>query len=240
MPNYCTNRVQVSGPTDEVAVFRAACFRTIEDEFCFDFESIAPMPTALKNAPDDPDARHSTSLLRFLAGHELDWSDVYHIRQAQNLNSADLPTSDAARDYLAANPKIADAGKHGMEMTAAHGAMNWYEWRRRFWGTKWNACETGITSEQPLDFLFDTAWGPPLPLLLAASRMYPTLTFNCIFIEESMDFGGERRYQGGITLFEFDDSGTDAIYAKVYGCERELADDDDDDPEPCAPDDELG
>jgi hypothetical protein len=85
MPNYCVNRVQISGPTDEVALFRAAGFRTIEDEFCFDFESIAPMPAALKDASDNPDVEQGTSLLRFREAQELDWTDVLHIRHALNL-----------------------------------------------------------------------------------------------------------------------------------------------------------
>lgn len=74
-----------------------------------------------------------------------------------------------------------------------------YEWCIENWGTKWNACDV-IMPEQPADgdgsdFLevvinFQTAWSPPLPVILAASEKFPELAFALKYFECGVGFNG--------------------------------------------------
>lgn len=43
---------------------------------------------------------------------------------------------------------------------------NWYNWRVRYWGTKWGAydCVTHVGKTQII-FEFQTAWSPPIPII---------------------------------------------------------------------------
>lgn len=61
------------------------------------------------------------------------------------------------------------------------------------WGTKWDlaheeAFQRTDTGEAVI--LFDTAWSPPLEWTLAASSLYPTLTFTLAYDEPGVSFAG--------------------------------------------------
>ena len=57
-----------------------------------------------------------------------------------------------------------------------HGAPTWYEWRNRYWGTKWNVCDKGL-SEGPHEIRFTTAWSPVYAIAGALSEKYPGVLF---------------------------------------------------------------
>jgi hypothetical protein len=48
------------------------------------------------------------------------------------------------------------------EFKEKFGTDNWYNWCLDNWGTKWNACESYLTSndEDGIEINFETAWGP--------------------------------------------------------------------------------
>lgn len=56
-----------------------------------------------------------------------------------------------------------------------YGALDWYEWNCRNWGTKWNACDTFVqeTEDGMAEIRFDTAWCVPYPILTDICRMFP-------------------------------------------------------------------
>jgi hypothetical protein len=75
-----------------------------------------------------------------------------------------------------------------------------YEWCKQNWGTKWDAYEitrdcdakditddvSSDTDECSVSYSFKTAWSAPYPVLLAASRAFPTLTFEAFSYERGM------------------------------------------------------
>jgi hypothetical protein len=127
---------------------------------------------------------------------------------------------DSVRTYLDARPEVADGGRLGLQRIEEFGAIDRYHWNLRNWGTKWNSCGTSITTEEPLEFLIDTVWGPPLPVMVKASTQFPALTFTCYFIGKGTNFAGYRLYQGGETSSQSDSDASDGMYSKVYGSER--------------------
>lgn len=82
---------------------------------------------------------------------------------------------------------------------------DWYSWRVRNWGTKWD-WEMKITDEiekgdkTALVMLGVSAWGPPIEGMQAIAHMFPTLTFSLSFDEPGMCFHGELNIKGSEIL----------------------------------------
>ena len=50
----------------------------------------------------------------------------------------------------------------------------WYDWRNKYWGTKWEACDIEITQDDEdfLEVTFNTAWSPPEPIVHVLRSKY--------------------------------------------------------------------
>lgn len=57
--------------------------------------------------------------------------------------------------------------KNPDEMIKKYGHPDWYMWRNAYWGTKWNARNSGFEIESPTSISahFDTPYSPPLPVI---------------------------------------------------------------------------
>lgn len=81
-----------------------------------------------------------------------------------------------------------------------YGYADWYDWEYANWGTKWGDCETHMTSERVVkadddqysncEFVFDSAWGTPVELIIRISTLYPELWFGVTYEETGMMFAG--------------------------------------------------
>lgn len=80
-----------------------------------------------------------------------------------------------------------DKGNSHLEHTEENKWFDWYKWRCSYWGTKWNACYTHITTNDEVSF--DTAWCEPVKVFEALSKRYP---------EEKLEV--EAFYEGGIKV----------------------------------------
>lgn len=73
-----------------------------------------------------------------------------------------------------------------------------YEWCNANWGTKWDAYDFGQTEEEihpewkefAVTFHFSTAWAPPKPVIEAAAKRWPNLTFDLRYFEGGSGFNG--------------------------------------------------
>jgi len=75
-----------------------------------------------------------------------------------------------------------------------------YDWERENWGCKWGACEVRLFKRKagdPLEYAFETPWGPPEEFLDKVAEMYPELDFHLNFSEEGMCFEGRYVYENG-------------------------------------------
>ena len=85
-----------------------------------------------------------------------------------------------------------------MRLTAGQDGDLWYEWRLQYWGTKWQPQGVHIEEEKSDDqdstrrvkMVFDTAWSPPKPIIVAASQLFPTLDFELRYFEAGCGFNG--------------------------------------------------
>lgn len=92
----------------------------------------------------------------------------------------ELQSWSKARDAMVA--------KHGKFDGYNHGG---YEWCQATWGTKWNASDVARRDYNGQTCVtFQTAWGPPRPVIAALHRKFPRVRFCLEFFEMGCAFAG--------------------------------------------------
>lgn len=227
MPNHVTNIMTVSGPAEKMADLKAVWFNQEAPDggkhsldypdVSVDFNRLMPMPEdldiaagssvtaamqwlTLKNdwllSGKEMAERGYVSKLKEYTGELLDWQ---------------TDTVGRLKEVVAATPGLLE--KIGLDRRYleqirnninAYGAPTWYEWRRRKWGTKWNAYSQYLAewSDTSFRILFDTAWTPPEPLFVLLSECFPELDMQVRYIDEGGGFAGTFTASGGV----FDDA----------------------------------
>jgi len=69
--------------------------------------------------------------------------------------------------------------KQNKKPESKKGMPSWYEWSVQNWGTKWNCSEASLESTNPVTIRFDTAWSPPVPVIVALGAMFPKVSLHC-------------------------------------------------------------
>lgn len=110
--------------------------------------------------------------------------------------------------YPVDHPLRAEHEARVAAMAKKHGSGTAYDFHCDQWGTKWNACDgeldtivrrinkawptdKGISTSSTMHscvYRFNTAWSPPMPVIGAASKAWPTLTFELDCEEEANMF----------------------------------------------------
>ena len=71
-----------------------------------------------------------------------------------------------------------------------------YEWCVSNWGTKWGIYDANLVASKlegkkgKLQYVCQSAWSPPLPVILAMSDKFPTLKFSLKYYECGAQFKG--------------------------------------------------
>jgi hypothetical protein len=119
------------------------------------------------------------------------------------------------------------------EKGRASSMPDWYEWRVKYWGTKWDVKEEGGTflmkdKNEPAPISsttmtidngkfavsYMTAWGPPAEGIREISKRNPTLMFKLIYAEFGHGSAGTVVYLNGLPV-SFEEGDPDE-YAKRY------------------------
>ena len=78
-----------------------------------------------------------------------------------------------------------ELGKKYLSNTQKYGYPTWFEWRKEYWGTKWNARNVNIREDSGKQFIeFDTAWTLPLDIFFKLSSHFPGITFVVLSVHE--------------------------------------------------------
>ena len=153
MPNWTTTRMVVH--TDDVR-------KLTNDRGDVDFELFRPMPDDLylvegsytHAAIDAARARRHGDPERM--ERVVDEIGLDRLASGIDLGADGHPRVVSDLDGLC------DAGDAYLENERRYGAINWYGWRTRNWGTKWNACETTVEPHGDSAIVqFLTAWDAP-------------------------------------------------------------------------------
>ena len=87
---------------------------------------------------------------------------------------------------------------------------DWYSWRVRNWGTKWDIdADADRINSKSATFGFNSAWSPPSKGIQAVSKLFPKLTFVLAYDEPGMGFDGEVTFKAGVIVEEDYNQGGD-------------------------------
>jgi|GEM_PF-607275 len=241
MPNWVKNKVIVGQPKyiDEIRAAHATKGSDGTEE-CFDFNTVIPMPREMNiefgSRSDDGLCLYATELdprADYLGAREnkLSPREMEQFRRKFNgrlLVSEDFFLSkeqvdDLRRKYGKDFAKIIALGKQMSDNVDKYGAMNWYEWSIKNWGTKWNSADTEWNDTS---FTFDTAWDPATPVIVEMSKMHPDIRMAFLYSDENIgSHTGYMLLTGGRIDKEgsFPDQSPDAYKEAfdLWGCEDE-------------------
>jgi hypothetical protein len=113
-----------------------------------------------------------------------------------------------------------------------YGCNNWYDWKVKNWGTKWDVdASVGKPDDGSIYLRFDSAWGPPLEGMAKISRLFPDVTIRHAYFEPGMCFVGVAEISNGeIEDAYSDDPDSDdwkKMAADEFGWEPEIDEEDD-------------
>lgn len=81
--------------------------------------------------------------------------------------------------------------------------LNSTEWRAKYWGTKWNACQCEEVDEEARFLQFFTAWDPVRPVVKVLSERFPDVPISYSWADEIVGSGvGSMVLLNGETLEE--------------------------------------
>jgi hypothetical protein len=88
-----------------------------------------------------------------------------------------------------------------VEIESDSDGMVGYNWRVDNWGTKWDVHEVEFrVASAGVEFYFDTAWAPPIPVIARLSTVFPDAIVGIAYDEPGMDFGGYVIFCDGVSV----------------------------------------
>lgn len=224
MSNNVTHRAVVTGKPDDVQAFMDKMIKEDEDdddgEKCLDFNAVIPMPEDLRGVT--------------ASSWHLEWFALgYTSEERKNalghgpldmtwVSEAGINTREALLDHLSKRrPAKLEEAKAAWERQQWHGYSDWYRWSLDHWGTKWNSysyheVSLSMGSTARLEFMFDTAWSPPIPVFAKMAEEFPELEFEIAYYDEGGAFAGSVHMEGG----RYENVGyepSNAMFRQVYG-----------------------
>lgn len=218
MPNHVTTRLVVTGPADDLSLFRTTCLRPVEEgseEIHLDFNTVIPMPECINGT----DSSSVSDYWRFVILGKSDTRLVDSPLEYPWAVQAGLRTRQQFAEYmLKTYPGDLEQAARNIVAEIITGHRSWYEWNIANWGTKWNSYHFRFVSmnEKRLEIMFDTAWSVPKPVLLRLGDMFPRLRFAFASFDEGWNFALEGFVEWDEATIK-DVTPTDEFYERVYG-----------------------
>lgn len=194
MPNWVFNSLTIQGPKDQVDGIKERLN--------------APFTRHYKDYWDNETKKSIEKDIHFSAPVFCFWNIV-------------RPSDDILEQYYQQSPRITapldDKEAFNAELVRQYKESNdWYSWNNRNWGTKWDVAvydngdsDTCLEEHKSdgednwLVYRFDTAWSPPVPAMVALSKLVP----NCVITldwQEEQGFGSEIEFVNGKITAESD------------------------------------
>lgn len=172
MPNHITNIVEFDCTNEEF--LEIAEFLRAEEEplGSVDFNKLIPMPSSL-----DVESRFNKDGMigaykKFLK-YRGDDNDITLEKYA---NKHDIKYNDLL------------LGEQYYENEKRYGAADWYDWRIKNWGSKWNAYDTTPIYNDSKILRFCTAWNCVMPVIMELSRQFPDIIISYGWADENIGY----------------------------------------------------
>lgn len=233
MPNWVQNEIVFENADDEkvAALIRELRQTTESDRSAFDFHKLIPMPESLD----------------IESGSNQDQAIAYYVTErltipVEQTNLRELISNCFSNDWahevvsqLKENTeydieqwdRLYEDGRRYIYNREHYGCYTWYEWCRRNWGTKWNACEAEWSFGDGM-LVFQTAWSAPFPVIEALAEKFPDLEFTHRWADEDIGNNcGQMWYSEGYGS-ELDVEDYRAFALEVWGYTEDDFDDEED------------
>ncbi len=184
MPNWCSNRLNIYNPK----VFKEKCVKN----GIFSFDKFIPTPKHIRaweflcmSSQEDKEFVEAGLTTEAITSREALCNQYFWKK---------------AFDYMILKPWMdKEAERTGLPTNS------WYDWNYDNWGTKWDVAhddfdledlDEAIEDDEQYDFTFDTAWGPPEPVLHKMAELGVDFSWYCeesgndIYMEGEVDETG--------------------------------------------------
>ena len=183
MPNHVKNVVQISGSANELKKLEIF----LKSENPFDFQKIKPMPESLNCESG------SMGDMALLAIHKINASyfkdcDIEYLKAKNQF-------SKLGKEEKKKLTELANTLKFNLEN---YGHKTWYSWSIENWGTKWNSYHHDYYECNENEYIFDTAWSSPIPVIAELSNLFPNVKIKLIYADEDRGRNtGKIVFEGG-------------------------------------------
>jgi len=194
MPNYIRNKLVMGSRVPEVLDFVKS------GKSLFDFNKICPMPEGL-----DVEAGS-------IGEQGMEYLILTGTSSLSRKRAKEIKDRLVSMGYF---DQALALGKQYLLNIANTGYSTWYEWCIANWGTKWNASEPSISSENTIEFT--TAWSGVTELLESLSAKFPDVTFEYTFADEDTGSNcGEGLIENGIATMYIPDNCSRECYELTF------------------------
>jgi hypothetical protein len=205
MPNWCENRLEVSGDTTELKKFLEMGIIEKEGKSTWVMSNYYPTPEPLKRTVSP--------------ARDCEWVNEWEVRNAKQriknqpeliakLNAELVMVNGEERVDLLDQIKQASkpieipelipcangTEKDRKALIEQYGFDNWYDWNHANWGTKWDCTseDLGYDTDNATYFNvgFNSAWSPPMGWFDKVVGMFPNLKFKLTYMETGCWFAG--------------------------------------------------
>lgn len=135
-------------------------------------------------------------------GYDAWYGNAGRILEYPWVKDAGVTSQEQLKEFLRAEDSLyeemANRYKDNLER---FGFPTWYEWAVQHWGTKWGLYEVQPTCAdfeyRQISYTLLTAWSPPVPVIQAMSKQFPSLMFCLDYFEGGAGFMGSCVYENG-------------------------------------------
>lgn len=181
MPNYITNIVNMKGIKNKPIY---------DKDKNLDFNTLIPMSEELDveaGGIEDIAIRECLRYVFSIVGYSFGMMSSQYTGMINDLKESELKDHKCIENSIKYNmvssrEDIIKLGLQYIQNVVKYGYPTWYDWCTNNWGTKWNAMDTHIVSNDEINFL--TAWTPPDPIYLKLSEMYPYDEIHVTWVDE--------------------------------------------------------
>ena len=166
MPNHCYNRVTFYSDDKEKEI------KKLHDIFSIDVESVDEERTIFGQFIPEPDWP-TTPLAE---------EDVKYWLRDKRGEVGELPVS--TKETYGTISKFKSTGNTD---------DRWYDWRLRYWDTKWDCYDLGMCDHDlphGFEVQFNTAWSPPEGICRAMRKQYPDIDIQWFYDEPGEGIAG--------------------------------------------------
>lgn len=160
MPNWCWNTLKLNKKHIDLV---------LNNKGVVDFNIIRPMPESL----DVIDGSLTETAIRVYK-EGISPSPEDELQYEKELANHGKEKYSSVTDYMVKHCRtLYDLGKTYVLNELNYGARTWWDWRNKYWGTKWNASDNDVSKEAGDTWYvhFDTPWCPPTGWLHALAEL---------------------------------------------------------------------